>query len=70
MELYKKELQTTEQIVEKEQKKAELWREAAETSTKKYIESEENRGKRDWLFLISGVVLTVAAGYAVGAASK
>lgn len=69
-ELFVKELATTEKIAEKEREKAEIWRKLAEESSLKYIESEEDRGFRDWLFLIAGVGLTVAAGYAVGAASK
>ena len=60
--------QFLEEIVKKEQEKAELWRVRAIESTEKLVASEEGRGKRDWLFLISGVVLTVAAGFAVGQA--
>lgn len=69
-EVYKKELQTSEAIIAKEREKAELWRAAAEKSTEKYLKVEEGRTVRDWTFLVSGIVLTVAAGYAVGAANN
>lgn len=69
-ELYKKELETTEVIVNKERQKAELWRTTAESATEKYVKLEEGRTTRDWVFLVSGVVLTVASGWAIGQASK
>lgn len=55
-----------EDVTKKEQDKAELWRAKAEDSTKKYMESEDGRGRRDLIFLIGGVVLTCAAAWAVG----
>lgn len=55
-----------EQVNEKEQEKSELWRAKAEDSTKKYMESEDGRGRRDLIFLLGGVVLTCAAAWAVG----
>lgn len=58
-----------EEVNDKEQQKAELWRAKAEDSTKKYMESEDGRGRRDLLFLIGGVVLTCAAGWAIGQAA-
>lgn len=69
-ELYQKELKETEEIVSKEREKAELWRKVAEDTTLKYSKLEENRGKRDWLFLAAGVLLTIGSGYALGQASK
>lgn len=69
-DLYKKEVEQTEVIVDKERQKAELWRKIAEDTTLKYTEVEANRGRRDWLFLIGGVVLTIGAGYAIGQAAK
>lgn len=69
-ESYKKELEQTEQIVEKERQKAELWRKVAEDTTLKYTEVQERRGTRDWLFLGAGVLLTIGAGYALGQAAK
>lgn len=53
-----------ESITSKEREKAELWRIRAEDSTKKLIESEDGRGRRDLLFVIGGVLLTLGAGYA------
>ena len=69
-ELLKQQLEASDKIVEKEAQKAELWRKAAEDSTTKLMQQEEHRTTRDWIFLVSGIVLTVAAGYAVGQASK
>jgi len=65
IDLYKKELTTIEQIIEKEQKKTELWREAAENSTKKYLQFEENRGTRDWFFLFTGIGLTAISAWSL-----
>lgn len=58
------------EIAERERKKSELWRIRAEDSTEKLIASEDGRGKRDFLFIGAGVILTVLAGWAVGQASK
>jgi len=52
-----------ESITNKERDKAELWRIRAEDSTRKLIESEDGRGKRDLIFVIGGVILTIGAGY-------
>jgi hypothetical protein len=67
---YRTQVDTLDKIAEKERQKSELWQNRAETITEKYVAEENNRGFRDWLFLIGGVVLTVGAGYAVGQASK
>lgn len=66
IDLYKKELETADKIVNKEQEKAELWRAAAEKATQKYVTLEESRTVRDWVFLVSGVGLTVLAGWSLG----
>ena len=60
---YKKDNKLVEEIVTKERAKTELWRKAAEDSTKQLIESEGKRGKRDWLFFILGIFVTGAAAY-------
>lgn len=57
-------LKLQEEISGKEREKAELWRVRAEDSTRKLIDSEDGRGKRDLLFVIGGVLLTLGAGYA------
>lgn len=62
-ELHKKNSDTILDVVEKEQKKTEIWRKAAEDSTSKLIKSEEGRGKRDLIFLILGVIVTGTAAY-------
>lgn len=69
-ELYRKELEVTEQIINKEQAKTEVWRKAAEDSTARYIKLEEARTTRDWIFLVSGIGLTVLSGWAIGQAAK
>lgn len=70
IDLYKRELGTTEKIVDKEREKAELWRHAAESATEKYVKLEESRTTRDWVFLVSGIGLTVLSGWAIGQAAK
>ena len=68
--LFKSQVVITEEIAEKEKKKAELWRTRAETITEKYVTQEERRGWRDWMFISAGVLLTIGAGWGVGQASK
>ena len=70
IEIYKKDINDVESIVSKERKKAEIWRQRAEKSTEKLIESESGRGRRDWMFYLLGALTVVGAGFAVGAASK
>lgn len=67
--LYKDAIKSS-QIVELEEKKAELWRTRAEESTKKLVESENGKSGRELLFFILGMAATVGAGLAIGAASK
>jgi len=69
-DFYIKEIEESEVIINKEREKAELWRKLAEDTTLKYTKLQDNRGYRDWLFLIGGVVLTVGSGYALGQAAK
>lgn len=66
----KKDNELSGQVLQLEAQKSELWRIRAEDSTKKLIESESGRQNRDLMWLIGGVLLTVAAGYAVGQAGK
>jgi hypothetical protein len=69
-EIYKTQTSLWKEISDKEKERAELWRQAAEASTQKYLDAQERSSNRDLWFLLGGVVLTVAAGFAVGAASK
>lgn len=69
-ELYEQEIKTSEEIASKEAEKSELWRNRAIDSTEKLTSTESNRGMRDWLFLMGGVLLTIGAGFAVGQAHK
>lgn len=68
--LYKQEVSDLRDTTNKEQQKAELWRKSAEDTSAKYVASQERQGTRDLIFTVLGVLLTVAAGYAVGAAHK
>ena len=61
--------QESEKILNLEMQKTELWKVRAEDVTLKYVSVEENRGKRDLMFILMGVGLTVLAGWAVGQAS-
>lgn len=70
LELYKANTILLESVLEKEQKKAQLWQDHAEKYTEKYIKEQENRSNRDWLFFAGGVLLTIGAAWAVGQASK
>lgn len=66
---YKKELTDQQEINDKKQKEVDLWKQQADSAIQKYVEQQERQSIRDWVFLISGVLLTVAAGYAVGQAN-
>lgn len=66
----KRDLNDVEFIIIKEREKAELWRNAAETSSLKMIEATEGQGKRDIWMILLGVGLTVGAGYAIGQAAR
>lgn len=68
--LYKQQTSDLQAAVQLEQQKAELWRKNAEDSTNKLMQSNERQGWRDMLFLTLGVVITAAAGWAVGQAHK
>lgn len=59
----------SEKIIDLEIQKTELWKTRAEDITLKYVSVEENRGKRDFMFILMGVGLTVLAGWAVGQAA-
>ncbi len=67
---YSKSLSDFKIVIDDEQRKSELWRKAAEDSTQKLVSVQENTGKRDFLAVLLGVVLTIGAGWAVGQAHK
>ena len=66
----KKQLIDLSGVATLEQQKSDLWRVKAENSTKDLIEVKEGQGRRDLLFIGLGILLTVASGFAIGAASK
>lgn len=83
-DLYKLEVETTnaiidryqkkefefEKVIELESKKADLWKTRAEDITLKYVSLEENRGRRDFMFILAGVGLTVLSAWAMGQAAQ
>ena len=69
-DLLEKQVDISNKIIEKEEQKSELWKARAVDSTEKLIAYQERQETRDWLLIISGVALTVAAGWAVGQAGK
>lgn len=62
----KQQVATVEKIAEKEKQKAELWRTSAEQTTEKYISLQERTDVRDYVFLLSGIGLTVLAAWSLG----
>lgn len=67
--LYDKLLKLTQEQADKELEKSELWRKKAIESSEKLTDDKTRDWWRDGAFLIGGVVVTVAAGWALGAAS-
>lgn len=63
IEIYRKDNSTITEVIDKERKKAELWRIAAEDSTQKLIKSESGRSTRDRMFFILGILTVGAAAY-------
>lgn len=57
-------------ILKEREQVSEMWRQKAIDSTSKYIESESGRQTRDMMFLGSGILLTVLAGWALGQVHK
>lgn len=70
IKLLKENEQYFKDIASKEAEKAELWRNRAEESTKKLVEKQEDNETRDWFLIATGILVTVAAGFAVGQASN
>lgn len=69
LSLYQANIKLYEEMALKEQAKTELWKTRAEDLSTKYVAQENGRGWRDMFFLFGGVVLTVAAGWALGQAA-
>lgn len=70
LDLYKKELVDMQDALSKETQSSQMWKASANESAEKYRAVEERQGIRDWIWLISGIALTVLAGYAVGSAHR
>lgn len=69
IQLYKQNEDVLNSVIDKERQKSKLWEDQAEKYTQKYIEEQNNRSNRDWLFFAGGVLLTLGAAWAVGAAA-
>lgn len=67
---YKKKEYEFAKVIELETQKADLWKARAEDITSKYVTLEDNRGRRDFMFVLAGIGLTVLAGYAIGQAAQ
>lgn len=61
--------QESDKILDLELQKVELWKTRAEDITSKYVSVEENKGKRDFMFVLMGVGLTVLSAWAMGQVS-
>lgn len=66
IELTLKDLRLSDDIIQKEREKGELWRLTAEKSTLGLVKASEDQGKRDIWMILLGVGLTIGAGYALG----
>ena len=67
---YKKSLSDFQIILKDESDKSELWRKAAEDSTQKLIATKDSTGRRDFMMVVLGVLMTVGAGFAIHQAGK
>jgi hypothetical protein len=66
---YKKKEVEFNKIIDLQSEKTELWKVKAEDITLRYVAVEESRTKRDFMFILMGVGLTVLAGWSMGQAS-
>lgn len=69
-EILDKQLKIKDLMIENKDEQVILYHTKLVETTKKYIESEENRGTRDLLFIALGVLLTVTASVVVKNVSK
>lgn len=67
---YKKKDIEFNKIIELESQKTELWKTRAEDVTLKYVTVEESRTKRDFVFILMGMGLTVLGAWAAGQVSR
>lgn len=68
LDLYRQINKDYTDILLKEKNKTDIWQGKAEDYAKKYSDIQDNRQTKDWLFFGLGVLVTIGAGYAVGAA--
>lgn len=70
IDIVNKEITDYQTVVDKEKQQSELWRKAAEDSTQKLVEVQSHTWQRDLLIFGLGILTTVGAGFAVGAAAR
>ncbi len=63
-------LRLSDDILQKERERTELWRVTAEKSTLQLVKANEGQGRRDLWMILLGVGITVGAGYALGQVNK
>ena len=63
-----KNIKLHEEILDKSRKQTDIWETKAKESTEQLFKVQESQGKRDFMFILLGVGLTVFAGWAVGQA--
>lgn len=69
-ELYKELYEKSETQITLEREKTETWKQAATKATNELMSTQNSRMQRDYLFFGAGILTTLLAGYALGAASK
>lgn len=69
-ELYKDLYEKTETQITLEREKTKTWKQAATKATEELMSTQNSRMQRDYLFFGAGILTTLLAGYALGAASK
>lgn len=66
LQLYKEQNKLLEEVAEKERQRTELWK----TTSKDLAEVKPMTDTQKVLYFVGGILTTVAAGYAIGQASK
>lgn len=70
LDLYKIQVDNLSVAGKLSEEKSILWQTRAEQAVEKTVSLEQSRQTRDLLFVLSGVVLTVLAGWAIGQAAR
>ena len=70
IQLYRSNEELLLDMLDQSEEKSKLWQETAVKNTETLVKLEQRQGTRDWIFFVTGILTTVAAGYAVGQAAK